>query len=339
MATLSSPGLGSGLDVSGIVTQLMALERRPVTLQQQLTTRYETQLSAFGKLQSAMTTLRDAARSLTDASTWTPTTVASSNAAAVTATSTGLAPPGSYSIGVTNLAAAQTLVSATTFGASTASVGSGSLTIELGRWNAGQTTFTPKDGVTAVTVDIASGSDSLAAVRDAINGAGAGVTASIVNDASGARLSLRSTSTGEANAFRITTVDADDGIHDDGAGLSRLAFDPSNAVNQMQQRLAAANANAVINGVPISSATNTMTDVIDGLTVQLSQVTTSNVDLTVNRDNAAIKKSVTNFSSAYNDLHKLMREQTRFDEGSKKAGTLQGDRSAVSLISQVRSLI
>lgn len=340
MATLSSAGIGSGLDVNGIVTQLMALERRPVTQLQTTTARYETQLSAFGKLQAAMTTLRDASRKLTDAGTWTSTTVASSNTAAISASSTGLAPPGSYSVGVTNLAAAQTLVSDTTFAAATDSVGSGSLTIELGSWSAGPPIgFNAKAGATPVTVTIAAGSDSLAAVRDAINSANAGVTASIVNDATGARLSLRSTTTGEANAFRITVAD-DDGLPGDASGLSQLAYDPSTpSASQMQRRLAAANANATINGVPISSATNMLTDVIDGLTVRLSQVTTSNIDLTVDRDNVAIKKSVTEFSTAYNDLLKLMREQTRFDESSKKAGTLQGDRTAVSLISQLRTLV
>ena len=89
MATISAAGVGSGLDVKSIVSQLMALERRPLDQLGTVTKRYETQLSAFGKLQSAMTTLRDAARKLTDAPTWTPTTVASSNPAMVSATSNG----------------------------------------------------------------------------------------------------------------------------------------------------------------------------------------------------------------------------------------------------------
>jgi len=345
MATISSAGIGSGLDVAGIVSQLMALERRPLQQLGTVTKRYETQLSAFGKLQSAMTTLRDAARKLTDATTWTPTTVASSNAAVVSATSNGSGPAGSYSLTVGQLAAAQTLVSGTAFEASTSPVGSGSFVIELGTWSAGQAGFTAKPGSTPVTVTIAPGSDSLTQVRDAINAAGAGVTASIVNDASGARLALRSTVTGESNGFRIGLDDGAGGsTPGDGTGLSRLSYPPPAVATelqatQMQWKLAAANATAVINGVDISSETNTLSDVLDGLTVNLAQPTTTPVTISVARDNVAMKKSVTDFATAYNDLQKLLREQTRFDEGTKTAGALQGDRSAVGLMSTLRNLV
>jgi len=332
MATLSSPGIGSGLDVNGIVSQLMALERRPIQQLESSTSRYQTQLSAFGQLQSAMTTLRDAARRLTDSSNWTPSTVTSSLPLAVSATSSGSTPPGSYSVSVSRLAAAQTL-SSSTYSAATDVVGDGSLTIELGRWAAGQTGFTAQAGTTPVTVTIPPGATTLADVRDAINSAGAGVTASIVNDANGARLALRSTTTGEANAFRISVAEGST------PGLSALAFDPSSGAAGMTQTLAAANAEASINGVAVSSATNTLTDVLDGLTIKLGQVTTNAVEVTADRDTVAIRKSITDFATAYNDLVKLSREQTRFDEGSQSAGVLQGDRSAVGLLSQLRNLV
>jgi flagellar hook-associated protein 2 len=350
MATISSAGIGSGLDVAGIVSQLMALERRPLEQLGTVTKRYETQLSAFGKLQSAMTTLRDAARKLTDAPTWTPTTVASSNAAVVSASSNGSGPAGSYSISVGRLAAAQTLVSGTAFASAASPVGSGSLVIELGSWvddpnDPDPARFSAKGGSTPVTVTIAPGSDSLTAVRDAINASGAGVTASIVNDANGARLALRSTATGETNGFRIGLDDGAGGsTPGDGTGLSRLSYPPPAVsaelqATQMQWKLAAANATAVINGVDISSETNTLEDVLDGLTVTLSQVTTAPVSVNVARDNVAMKKSVTDFATAYNDLQKLLREQTRFNETNKTAGALQGDRSAVGLMSTLRNLV
>ena len=341
MATISSAGIGSGLDVAGIVSQLMALERRPLTQLGTVTKRYETQLSAFGKLQSAMTTLRDAARKLADASTWSPTTVAASNPAMVTATSNGSGPAGSYSVSVGRLAAAQTVVSGTAFASAASPVGSGSLVIELGTWSAGQAAFTAKTGSTPVTVTIAPGSDTLSAVRDAINGAGAGVTASIVNDANGARLSLRSTATGASNGFRIGLDNGAGGsTPGDGTGLSRLSYPPSTvAPEQMQWKLAAANATATINGVDIESESNTLEDVLDGMTLTLSQVTTAPVNVSVARDNVAVKKSVTDFSTAYNELQKLLRDQTRYNEGSKTAGALQGDRSAVGLMSTLRNLV
>jgi flagellar hook-associated protein 2 len=345
MATISAAGVGSGLDVKSIVSQLMALERRPLDQLNTVTKRYETQLSAFGKLQSAMTALRDAARKLTDATTWTPTTVASSNAALVSASSNGSGPAGSYSVTVGQLAAAQTLVSGTAFEASTSPVGSGTLVIELGTWSTGQASFTAKTGSTPVTVTIAPGSDSLVAVRDAINASGAGVTASIVNDANGARLALRSTATGETNGFRIGLDNGAGGsTPGDGSGLSRLSYPPPAVAaelqaTQMQWKLAAANATAVVNGVDIEAESNTLTDVLDGLTINLAQPTSTPVTLSVARDNVAMKKSVTDFATAYNDLQKLLREQTRYDEGTKTAGTLQGDRSAVGLISTLRNLV
>jgi flagellar hook-associated protein 2 len=338
MATLSSPGIGSGLDINSIVTQLMAIERQPLQQIQSATTRYEAQLSAFGKLQSAVGTLRDAAARLTQASNWTPSTVSSTDPAAVSATSAGLAPPGGYSVSVTRLASAQTLASAASLGSSDESVGSGTLTIELGRWNTGQTAFTPQPGSSAVTIAVASGADSLTVLRDAINAAGAGVTASIVNDATGARLVLRSTATGEENGFRISVADADGNDHD-AAGLSRLAFDPASGVSQMTQTLAAANAQATINGIAIESTTNTLENVVDGLTVRLARVTATPVDLTVERDSTAIRKSVTDFAGAYNDLVTLLRAQTSYDDAAKQGGVLQGDRSAVGLLNSLRSLV
>jgi flagellar hook-associated protein 2 len=338
MATLSSAGIGSGLDVKSIVTQLMALERQPITALQTNTKKVESQLSAYGKLQSAMTTLRDAAKTLSDAQTWSRTSVASSNTAAVTATSDGSAPPGSYTVNVTNLAAAQTLVTATTWAQPTDDVGPGTLTIELGRWGAGQTSFTPKIDTTPITITIPIGGDSLEEVRDAINGAGAGVSASIVTDANGSRLSIRSMLTGEANAFRISVNDPD-GDNENAAGLSHLAYDPANSLVQMSRPQAGMNANATINNVPVSSATNTLTDVMDGMTLKLAQVTTAGVDVTVNRDTTSMKDQVKAFATAYNDLIKMVREQTSVNADAGTAGILQGDSSAVGLANQLRQLV
>ena len=104
---ISSAGIGSGLDVNSIVTQLLALERKPIELLSATRTRLDAQLSSYGKFQSSLSAVRDAARALTDASAWTPTTVASSDAASVSAISNGSSPPGNYAVAVSRLAAAQ----------------------------------------------------------------------------------------------------------------------------------------------------------------------------------------------------------------------------------------
>lgn len=344
MATLSSPGIGSGLDVRSIVSQLMAIERRPLDALQASTKKSQDQLSAYGKLGSAMGVLRDAARKLADLTTWSATTVSSSNAEALTVSSDGSAPPGAYNVNVTRLAAAQTLRTTTAWTAATEPVGPGALTIELGSWDAGATTFTAKAGSTPQTITIAAGHDSLEQVRDAINGAGAGVTASIINDASGARLSLRSTETGAENGFRISVNDSD-GDNGDVAGLSVLAYAGSAGASQMTRALAAANAEATINGIPVSHATNRLADVVDGLTLELKQTTTSAVDVAVARDSESVKKQISDFATAYNDLVKLMREQTRTAtpgaDGSagSNGGILGTDASAKGLLNQLRTLV
>jgi flagellar hook-associated protein 2 len=334
---ISSAGIGSGLDVNSIVTQLMSLERRPIELLDASKAKLDAQLSGFGKLQSALGAVRDAARTLTDASSWKPTTVASSDAASVSAVSSGSTPPGNYAVEVTKLAAAQSGTTAVVPGP-TAVVGTGTLTVEIGQWFTDPPDFTPNAGASSVSIAIGPEDNTLEKIRDKINGAGAGVTASIVTDTTGSRLAIRSNETGVTNGFRIAVAD-DDGNPGDAAGLSMLAFDPETGVSQMTQAQAASNAELTINNIPINSASNTLTDVLDGLTVKVSRLTTGPVDLSVARDTETIKKSITAFADAYNSLVKLMREQTAYNEGTKTAGTLQGDRTAVGLMSKLRTMI
>ncbi len=336
IGTISSAGIGSGLDVNSIVTQLIALERKPIDLLGVAKSKLDTQLSSYGKLQASLGAVRDAARTLTDPGAWTPTTVSSSDAAAVSAISSGNSPAGNYAVEVTRLAAAQSITSAT-LPSPTSIVGTGTLTIEMGQWFTNPPDFTPNAGANTVSIVIGPGDDTLDKIRDKINAAGAGITASIVNDASGARLAIRSRETGEQNGFRIGVADVD-GNGGDAAGLSMLSFDPIGGASQMTQAQAAANAALTINNIPVNSASNTLTDVLDGLTVRVSRLTSGPVDLGVNRDTEAIKKSITSFADAYNGLVKLMREQTDYNESAKTAGALQGDRTAVGLLYKLRSL-
>jgi len=335
--TISSAGVGSGLDVNSIVTQLMALERKPIELLDTAKNKLDTQLSSYGRLQASLSALRDAARKLTDPGVWTATTVTSSDAAALSAVSNGSSSPGNYAVEVARLAAAQSLTS-TTFPRPISIVGTGSLTIEMGRWFTDPPDFTPDAGVNSVSITIAPGEDTLEKIRDKINSSGANVTASIINDASGSRLTIRSKETGEENGFRITVTD-DDGNSGDAAGLSMLAFNSAGGSSQMTQAQAASNAALTINNIPINSASNTLTDVLDGLSVRVSRLTTGPVDLSVNRDTETIKKTVTAFADAYNGLVKLMREQTAYNESAKTAGTLQGDSTAVGMMNKLRTMI
>lgn len=333
---ISSTGLGSGLDVSSIVSQLMTLERKPLELMQESQTKAETQLSALGRLQSALGSMQDAARSLTSLTTWRATTVSSSDSSAVAATSSGNTPAGAYSVEVTKLASAQSVASATVPGP-THVIGTGMLHIQMGKWFGDPQDFTPTLGASQVSIAITASDNTLEKIRDKINNADAGVSASIVTDATGARLAIRSEATGESNGFKITVED-DDGSDDNASGLSMLAYDAA-AASPMTRTQTAANAQLTINNIAISSESNTLSNVIDGLSLTLSRKTTAPVELSVNRDATSIQKSVTDFADAYNAVVKLVREQTAYNETTKKGGALQGDRSAVALLNQMRTLV
>lgn len=327
MATLSSTGIGSGLDVSTLISGLMAVEQRPLTLLQTTQTTLNTKLSKIGTLQSYVSSMRDAAQKLASVSLWKQTSATSSNSAVGVATD-GSAAAGSYAVSVQQLAGPQT-VSSGVFSGSDAVPGAGTLTIELGSWDGepSPTGFTPKSGSSAVVVMI-DADDTLAEVRDKINAAAGGIAASLVTDASGTRLALRSSATGAENAFRIGA---------DGA-LSGLAYDAT-ASSPMTRSQTAANAQATVNGIAVSSASNTLDGVVEGLTLTLRAVTTGDAQIDVSADTAAQKDAITSFVSAFNTMASYIRTQTKYDADSKTAGDLQGDSTVLGLQSQLRAVL
>ncbi|AKJ30993.1 flagellar filament capping protein FliD [Caldimonas brevitalea] len=327
---ITSLGLGSGLDVNSIVEQLVSLERRPIEQLATQKTTLQSKLSAFGLMQSYTVNVQDAVGRLTNAKLWTQTKATTADATAVTVATTGTPASGSYNVQVSQLAQTQTLASSA-FASKTSNVGAGTLKIELGAWDAGLTSFTPKSGATSVDVVIAPGEDTLEQVRDKINAANAGVTASIVTDASGARLALRSTATGAENAVRITSTGD--------ASLQALSFDPPAGGTQMAQKQAAKNALATVDGVELTSSTNTFDGAAEGLKFTAAKVTTTPVRISVGTDTEAMRKAVDDFVKAYNDISKYISTQTKYDEETKVAGALQGDRSSLSLQSQLRAAV
>ena len=337
MATISSAGVGSGLDVETIITKLMAIERQPVTQLQSKASKIQAQISSWGKLQSALSALGDASDKLAAASTWNARSAASGDATALNATVTGNGATGRVAIRPTQLAASQSNASAG-FAAKTDSVGTGSLTIELGTWT-GESAFAPKAGANAITIDIGTGSDSLEKVRDKINAADAGVSASIVNDGSAYRLVFTSTDPGAANGFRITSAD-DDGNATDAVGLSRLAYDPPSGATGMTRNVASADAIALVNNLEIHSSSNTFNDALEGVSFSISKTSTTDVTLDLTADKTGMKKVMDDFVTAYNALNTLMRENTKINTAdTTKGGTLQGDRTASSLQNSMRALL
>jgi flagellar hook-associated protein 2 len=337
IGSISAAGIGSGLDVASIVTQLMAVEKRPLTQLQAQATALNGQVSTFGKLQSYFSALQDKSQALTNLALWRGTTATSGDAASVGVTTGANATAGSYAVSVQKLASVQT-VTAAAQASSASTLNEGTLTIELGTWtgDAGNP-FAAKAGATPVTVTIGAGETSLASIRDKINAADAGVTATIVTDASGARLSLRSAATGAENAFRIAAVET----VDDGApatGLSALAYDAA-GTSAMTRTEIAANAQATLNGIDISSASNLLPDVVDGLTLNLLKTTTGSVTVSVAADTETVKTRITDLVSAFNELATFLRTQTAYDATTQSAGPLQGDQTVIALQQAMRNVL
>ncbi|MBC7682215.1 MAG: flagellar filament capping protein FliD [Ferruginibacter sp.] len=350
---ISSTGIGSGLDVEGIITKLVALEKQPLTSLQLKATVIQTKISDYSQVKALVSTVTDAASKLALDGGWNTLAVSTSNSAAVSATVSGIASATSFSVGVSQLAKAQSSVSDAVT-ANTAVGSAGTLTLQLGTWGPSRANGTGSafTAGSAASVNITVGtSDTLAQIATKINDAGSGVVATVLTDASGDRLMLRSSSTGETQGFRVQATDTGDSNNTNDSGLSALAFDldldPGNTAaptvtaygmgaNSYQ---AGQNAKATVNGIAVSSSNNSFKDVVAGLTITASSVTTSDVEITTTNDKAALTKNIQTFVDAYNAVNKYLGDATSYDDTSKKSGDLQGDSTAIGLRNSLRSLL
>jgi flagellar hook-associated protein 2 len=336
--TLTAAGVGSGLDVKGMVSQLMTVEQRPMTLLATKEASYQFKLSSLGSVQGSLAALQTTAQSLkTAGSAAYSTSVSDSTVLSATADST--AASGNYALQVTKLAQVQKLVSAAPGLADTSStVGLGSatsITITLGT-----TSGTPVDGQyasagfvadparTPVTLSIDSSNNTLAGIRDAINAANAGVTASIINDGSSApyRLALTSNNSGAASSMQLT-------VSGEAAVKSLVGFDPTEASQSLSETQTARNALLTVDGVSVSSASNSVAGAIQGVTLNLTKETTSAVTVAVQRSSSQLSAALSSLVSAYNSANKAMAG------ASAKGAVLQGNSTVLGIQRQVRALL
>ncbi len=339
-STLASPGVGSGLDVAGIVAKLMAVEKRPLTLMDAQISTDQSKISAYGALKNALAALQGTLTSLASASGFRTLAASVSDSALLTTSVGSTAVAGAYSVEVTALAQAHKLASSG-FANATDAVGSGTLTFDFGTFDG--VAFT-SSGTGAKTVTIAPGQNSLAGIRDAVNAAQIGVTATIVNDgsAAGSRLVITSNTTGAANSLKITVAD-DDGNATDAAGLSQLAFDPAAAAGSgknLTQKVAAQDATLIIDGIIVHKPTNTVSDAIQGVTLNLLKTNiNAPATLTVAANSGAVTTLVGNFVTAYNQLVSTLTNLTKYDAAQKQASALTGDGTVRRIQSQLRSIL
>lgn len=329
---ISSTGVGSGLDVKGIVTQLVAIEKQPLQQLQTKATTFQTQLSLYGKIKSQASALGDAGALLAGASGWNTQKASSSNATAVSVTAGTSATAAALAVEVQQLARAQSsgslgLAAGTPVGAK------GALTIELGAWSAA---VPPVFGApsSSVTVQVAA-TDSLSDIASKINlDKTSGVTATVLRDGANERLVIRSVTTGVDAGFRLSVADD---IAAPGLAAKLGITNPSDGAGFVGQT--ALNAKVKINGVAVESATNKMADVVPGVTLQLSQVTTAPVDITVESDLDAVQKNIQGFVDAYNALNQTLADATKYTAATKTGGPLQGDATTMGLQNALRAML
>ncbi len=337
MASISSAGIGSGLDVNSIVSQLVAIEREPITRLRTAATKIETQISSFGRMKSALAKLRDASAVLTTATTWSDRVASSADPTTFDVKITGSGVIAGHTLRPTALAASQANASVG-FAAADSVVGSGTLTIDVGAWT-GTTSFAPKSGSTAVNVTISAADNTLDKIRDRINAANAGVAAEVVFDGTSYRLTMSSRASGAVNGFRITASDSD-GSNTNNTGLSRLTYNPPGGTSQLARNVIAADATATLDGLAVRSTSNTFDQALQGIAFTIKKTSTGNIDLNVAFDRDGLKKDVEDFVSAYNELNALTRDLTKTVPGAAAAnGPLQGDRGAANLQTRLRSLL
>ncbi len=319
---ITASGLGSGLDINSLVSQLVSSESKPLSLLKTQEKTVNAKISAYGQLTSALSTLQNSLKGLS--ATGLSACSASSSATGITASAGSGAVPSNYAVVVTQLAQTHKLISPGQASA-TASLGAGTLSIAV----AG-----------GAPVVLSPATNSLNDIRDAINASGLAVTASIISDgsANGQRLVISGKDSGAANAITLAGTGALASFSYDPAAPVSFGYDGSgNAPAVMSQTQAAQDAQLTIDGVKVTLATNTISGAIGGITLKLTQAGNTPVTITVDRDAAAAKNAVNAFVKAWNDLKSLVGTQTAWNETTKTGAVLHGDSSPTSVISQLRS--
>lgn len=336
----AAPVTNQSIDVSSIVSQLMTVESQPVTLLQQQEAGYQTQLTALGTVKGALTSFQTAVQALTSASQYQSLNATSSSSAVGASAASGAA-LGNYSVSVSTLAQAQSLVAAGQT-SSTAAIGSGAtttLSFTFGTISGGTlsngtysgATFTP-NGNGSKTVTINSTNNSLQGIADAINAANIGVSASIINDGSAAPYRLVLTGpTGLSNSMDIA-VSGD-------ATLSSLLSENPAGTQDLTQTTAAQSSQLTVNGINVTSNSNTVTNAVQGLTFNLNGVTTSAATISVTSNTSGITSAVNSFVNAYNSLNTAIQGVASYNSSSNTAGTLMGDPMVNAIETQMHAVL
>lgn len=334
---VSSLGAGSGIDITKLVSQLVEVERAPQQARidaKQKT--LEAQISGYGKLKSALDTIKTAVASLGSTDLFNARSVAVPTSEAITAdkVSPG-AQIGSYKINVSAVASAQSIATKEQTERDSALNMSGNMTIGFGAWTytgSDPTSFAANTDREALSINVTA-ADSLDTIAEKINSKNAGVQASVIKVDDKYQLTLTAPS-GKSNAMQISVDDA---------SLDGFSFTATNHSNVTETQQAS-DAKLTVNGLAVTRESNTIDDVISGLnfTLNKTMLATESLTFSVTADKSAAETAVRGFVTAYNAFQETTNKlvgYTRDADNNLVRGDLAGDSSARSTINRMRTLI
>ncbi|MDH5352811.1 MAG: flagellar filament capping protein FliD [Gammaproteobacteria bacterium] len=341
---ISSIGVGSGLDLSAIISGLLNAERVPTETRLAYKEKDITaELSAFGAVRSTLSLFQGSLDKLQSESLFNNKKTTVSDSSILTVKADEEAKAGSYSVEVSAIAQKQSLATnaSTPFTEMTDTIGTGTLTIRFGETSTGPYAFTPdtSKATQTITVSAENNNTTLSGMRDYINDNDFGFEASIVNDGNGYRLLFTSDSTGAKNSMEITVSSDGDGNDADNSGLSQLAFNAS-AQTSVSQTVSAQDAALSINGLDITRDSNRVSGAIEGVTLDLLKADIGNqIKVEVSDNYVPAENAIQEFVSTYNDLVNNLNTLTAYDAETGAAGILNGDFTIRSITSQLRRQI
>lgn len=325
---ISAGGIGSGLPVDDIISQLMQLEQRPLNSLMRKEASHQASLSAFGQVKSTLSSLQSATDALNDAAKFAGTRTSVGSDAGFTASSTTSASAASYNVEIGQLAQVQRVATQADAGGFTPGDEVGELTITFGTYQGGA--FAP-DTERQATLQFDGG--SLEDLRDAINDDETlGVKANIVFNGSEQQLVLSGTHTGADRAFSLAGT----------GSLAGLTYDPTadtTSSDSVYSLAHAQDARLTVDGIDITRSSNSISDVIDGVTLDLTKVTGTAASLTVTSDSGSARSAIEAFVKAYNEVNSTLRDLTKYDPETRAAAVLNGDSTVRGIQNQMRSLL
>lgn len=318
MSTFNIGGLATGLDTNSIISKLMDVERAPEKVMQAKQQTYQSQIDVYNKIDTALTNLQNLAAGMNTSSTFKSMTSSVVDSTVLTVSASSSAATGTHTLQVNTLAKSQRQVS----------TGYADGTV----FNTGS--FTIDDGAgTVTTVNLAEGSNTLQGMVSAINSSGANVTASLINDGSSTPnrlvISGKDTKNYTVDFSGLTTPPGTAGAP---AQVPTL-LGPGDPSYQ-----AGTDASFTLDGVAVTKSSNTVTDALSGVTLNLLKEGGSTT-FTVSNDTDAMTKKINDFVSAYNSVITQVNAQSKYDATTKTAGILSGDTTLRGIQSQLQNLL